>query len=520
MKHAISHSDQVAALTTSPELKLVYETAPIGLAFLTTDCRYVLINQHLTEICGLPIADHIGRRVRDTVPQVAHQVEEIVKTILDTGEPVTGVEVNGQRPDGGNTNRVWITYWHPLKDQSGTILGINVAAEEITERKRAEAALAASKESLRQLNETLAERVELQAQERNRIWNVSQDLLAVSDLEGRIISINPAWSVTLGWSEGEIVGKPGESLVHPDDRERASAERAALLTGRGTQHFENRMLCKDGTFRWLAWRAVPDRGLIYAVGRDVTAIKEAQDELHALHRALARVSREHTMGAMTASITHEINQPLAAIVTSADAAMRWLTRAKPNLAETRTALERIARNGQRISDLVTSVRAMFGGETVVSGMVDVGRLVREILALVHGELDAHRVVLESNVPDTLPTVMGERTQLQQVLLNLIMNAIEAMDLVNDRDRKLAIGASVSASNLVEVVVSDTGRGIEPSHLDRIFDVFFTTKPRGMGVGLAVCRSIIEAHGGKLWVKPRDPFGTEFHLTLQIAQNPG
>ena len=134
----------VLPLTDSPELQLIYETAPTGLAFLSTDCRYVMINQHLTEICGLPIANHIGRTVRETVPQVAEQVESIVQAILRTGESITGIEINGQRPDGSNRDRVWITYWHPLKDESGRIVGINVAAEEITERKRIEADLAAS----------------------------------------------------------------------------------------------------------------------------------------------------------------------------------------------------------------------------------------------------------------------------------------------------------------------------------------------------------------------------------------
>src|SRR6516162_1037472 len=152
MDRGIIHSDPLKPLTDSPELQLIYETAPIGLAFISTDCRYVMINQHLTEICGIPIANHIGRTVRDTVPQVAEQVEQIVQAILRTGEPVTGIEVNGQRPDGSNKDRVWITYWHPLKDGSGQIVGINVAAEEITERKRVEADLAASQEELRSVN--------------------------------------------------------------------------------------------------------------------------------------------------------------------------------------------------------------------------------------------------------------------------------------------------------------------------------------------------------------------------------
>jgi PAS domain S-box-containing protein len=148
-----SHAESAEALTASPGLQLVYETAPVGLAFLSTDCRYMMINQHLTEICGISIAEHIGRSVRETVPQVAEQVEQIVQEIVRSGQPITGIEVNGQRADGSNVERVWITYWHPLKSQNGDVIGINVAAEEVTERKRAEAARVAMQERLCSLNE-------------------------------------------------------------------------------------------------------------------------------------------------------------------------------------------------------------------------------------------------------------------------------------------------------------------------------------------------------------------------------
>lgn len=135
--------DAAGILNASPGLQLVYDTAPVGLAFLTTDCRYLMINQHLTEICGISVADHLGRTVREMVPQVAEQVENIVRHIVRSGEPITGIEVNGQRPDGSNVERVWITYWHPLKSLDGNVIGVNVAAEEITERKKAEAERAA-----------------------------------------------------------------------------------------------------------------------------------------------------------------------------------------------------------------------------------------------------------------------------------------------------------------------------------------------------------------------------------------
>jgi len=181
-RRALANSSAgVVSGARTPELQLLYETAPIGLAFLTPDCRYLQINRHLCEICGISVDDHIGRSVRETVPQVAEQVENIVQTILRTGNSITGIEVHGQRPDGGNAERVWTTNWYPLIATDGSILGINVASEEITERKRMEAALAASEaksrdlaNSTRNLNELLEQRVVAEAQERVRIWNASR----------------------------------------------------------------------------------------------------------------------------------------------------------------------------------------------------------------------------------------------------------------------------------------------------------------------------------------------------------
>ncbi|MGA7430743.1 MAG: PAS domain-containing protein [Xanthobacteraceae bacterium] len=510
-----THSNQVMALAASPELRLIYDTAPIGLAFLTPDCRYALINQHLTEICGISVADHIGRSVRECVPKVADQVEQLVQAILQSGEPVTGVEINGQRPDGSNTDQVWITYWHPLKNQSGDILGINVAAEEITERKRAEQALAASQNRLRKLNDTLAERVEAQAKERDRIWNVSQDLLTVTDLDGVILDINPAWLSTLGWASDELIGNKIEEFVSSADRDRSYEEFRRLLAGGRPQHFENRISCKDGSLRWLAWRAVLDRGQVYAVGRDVTNIRQTQEELHKLQRTLAYVSRDSTMGIMTASLAHEIRQPLAVIVASARAGLRWLNRAEPDLTEAQQSLAAIAKEGQRIDDIISSIRAMFSKEEPDSIPLDVGGLVVDILALAQGEMHSKNITLRNKLPSRLPLVIGKRVQLQQVLLNLIMNAIEAMSSVSGRDRELTILAGQINDQNLELIVEDTGCGIDPVDYERIFNTFFTTKQHGMGMGLFICRSIIEAHGGGLWALPRSPFGTAFHLTLPL-----
>jgi PAS domain S-box-containing protein len=507
----------IKAPTFSPELQLIYDTAPIGLAFLSTDCRYLKINQRLTEICGIPIAGHLGRLVRETVPQVAEQVEQIVDTIVRSGEPINGIEINGQRPDGSNLESVWVTYWHPLKNRNGDVVGINVAAEEITERKRADAYLSAAQERLRNLNETLAERVDEQDQLRDRVWKLSQDLLIVSEMSGEILNVNPAWFATLGWSSDDLVGTSGEWLVHPDDRERSSAELANLIAGRKTQHLENRILCKDGSYRWLSWSAVPDRGLIYSVGRDITSHKQAQAQLALLRRELANASRQTTIGTMTASIAHEIRQPLAAIVMSANASLRWLNKSDSNLTEVRGAIEEILKAGHRMGEVISSIRAMFGKSVGEAVRVDIRLLVNEILDLAQGELETHRIVIRNVMHNGLPEVMAERVQLQQVLLNLIMNAIEAMSSVTGRERLLIITSSLDEPANISITVEDTGNGIDPAHLHRIFDPFFTTKSHGMGLGLSICRSIIEGFGGRLWASPRSPVGAVFHLTLPSVQ---
>ena len=509
--------DPVQPLANSPELQLIYETAPIGLAFLSNDCRYVMISQHLTEICGLPIANHIGITVRETVPQVAEQVESIVQAILRTGDAITGIEVNGQRPDGSNKDRVWITYWHPLKDRNGQIVGINVAAEEITERKRIEANLAASREELRVINGQLAERVAAQAQERDRIWNLAQDLFVVIDSSGSILNINPAWRTTLGWSPDDLVGKNAAWLLHPEDRERSFAERANLSAGRRTLHFENRILRKEGSYRWLSWFAVHDRDLIYATGRDVSDLKRTEEQLHNLRRELADASRQATMGVMTASIAHEIKQPLAAMMANANAGLRWLKRSDPTgVQEAQSNLDQIVKAGHQLSEVIDSIRAMFGKESAEKNRVNIRLLVSNVLALARGELESHQIVLHNEMPDELPDVMAARVQLQQVILNLVMNAIEAMSSVTGRERRLRITSALDQSTSVTIIVEDTGTGIDPAHRDRIFDPFFTTKPRGMGLGLSICRSIIEAHGGKLLASPQNPFGSSFKLSLPVS----
>jgi PAS domain S-box-containing protein len=395
----------------TPEFRLLYDTAPVGLALLTPDCRYRLTNRHLCEICGLSVEDHIGRSVRETVPQVAEQVENIVQTILRTGNSITGIEVSGQRPDGGNANRVWTTNWYPLIATDGSILGINVSSEEITERKQMEAALAASEaksrelaDSLRNLNELLEHRVMTEAQERVRIWDAAR-------------------------------------------------------------------------------------------------------------REISEISRHLTMASMAASISHEVSQPLTGIIANAGASLRLLAKAKPDIDEVRAALKDIVDEGQRASSVLDGIRSMFRNDHGERTAVAVNDVIGEVLAVVRGELEVHQVSLRSELSDALPTVLAAPTQLQQVLLNLVMNAIEAMSPVTTRERMLIVKSEIGESGYAQITVEDTGSGIDPSLVDRVFEAFFTTKALGMGMGLSICRSIVESHGGLISVSARRPNGSSFCVKL-------
>jgi signal transduction histidine kinase len=228
---------------------------------------------------------------------------------------------------------------------------------------------------------------------------------------------------------------------------------------------------------------------------------------------LARIAQLTTMGEMAASIAHEINQPLAAIVTSGNAGLRWLNRTTPELDETRASLQRIVRDGQRASQVIASVRALFKKDTQARTPVDVDDLLREALALVDGELQNQKIVLRTRFAGGLPPVLAERIQLQQVILNLLSNAIDAMRPVTNRVRLLRVESAVHDSDGILITVEDSGTGIDPEDIDRIFDPFFTTKSNGMGLGLSICRSFIEAHGGRLWASAATPHGSIFHVAL-------
>ena len=228
---------------------------------------------------------------------------------------------------------------------------------------------------------------------------------------------------------------------------------------------------------------------------------------------LAHVNRMATAGDLSASLAHEIKQPLAAMVANANAGLRWLARAKPDFDEARSAFQRIVADGHRAGQVLGSVRAMFEKDSGKRAQVDLNGVIREVLTLLEGELRAHSVLVQTDLLDALPEVSGNRVQLQQVIVNLVMNAVEAMEGVDDRPRLLRLKTELDNNNHVLIRVEDSGPGIDVENIDRIFNAFFTTKPRGIGMGLSICRSIVEAHDGRLWVSPGVDYGSVFQFTI-------
>jgi signal transduction histidine kinase len=241
--------------------------------------------------------------------------------------------------------------------------------------------------------------------------------------------------------------------------------------------------------------------------------KRAEDAYYEAQAELSRVTRLSTLGALAASISHEVNQPLAAVVTNADACAMWLSSASPNLEEARVAVDSIAREGTRASEVVRRIRAMFTNATPERAKVQINDLIREVAGLMQQEASRNQVALQIELADDVPAVLGDRVQLQQVLVNLIQNGIEAMTAVGDRPRRLVVRSEMQSPDALLVAVRDSGVGIDPKNDRRIFDAFFTTKAQGMGMGLAICQSIIESHGGRLWASANGDHGATVQFTL-------
>jgi C4-dicarboxylate-specific signal transduction histidine kinase len=306
--------------------------------------------------------------------------------------------------------------------------------------------------------------------------------------------------------------------VHGEDR--LSLEQALHQAVRERHRFqlEYRIILPDGSIKYLHSAGRPDAaesGEPEFVGAvmDITERRRAEEALRNAQAELAHVTRLTTMGELVMSIAHEINQPLAGVIASGNACLRWLDREKPDLDAARQSVSRIVRDGARASDVIRGLRTLAKKSDPQLTPLDINDTIQEVLALTRTDLRRHGVLLDLTLSTADRQVFGDRVLLQQVLLNLIMNGIEAMSAVTDHPKVLAIISEPVAAGEMQVAVEDAGTGLDPATADRIFEPFFTTKSYGMGMGLSICRSIIDAHGGRFWVSPRVPRGTVFRFTV-------
>jgi C4-dicarboxylate-specific signal transduction histidine kinase len=306
--------------------------------------------------------------------------------------------------------------------------------------------------------------------------------------------------------------------VHPDDRARVRRKIDRAASDRQGFDSEHRLRLPDGTVKHVrvVTRATPsESGNVALVGAvmDVTSIRLAELELQNTRTELAHVMRVTSLGELTASIAHEVNQPLGAIVANAEACLGWLNRESPDINEARSAMERIVRDGHRAGEVIRRIRALIKRADTQMVPLDVNEIVSEAVNLVDHGLLRDQVSKRMEFSSDLPIVFGDRIQLQQVLLNLILNGLEAMEAVTDRPRELVIRSELDEIQQVKVTVMDCGIGLSAECAHKIFDAFVSTKSSGMGMGLSICRSIIQAHGGRIWASPNWPFGAAVQFTL-------
>ena len=354
------------------------------------------------------------------------------------------------------------------------------------------------------------------------IFDNSRAVIHVTDLDGHFVLVNRKFEEVVGLGSQEILGKTSFDLFPSNARAYHASDREVIETGSASET-EEILTTASGDRVFLTTKSVlaDESGKPYAlfgISAEITERTKVESDLREMQAEMAHLNRVMTVGELTASIAHEINQPLAAIVMNGNAALRWLALDPPNLTRARDSAELIIRDGERASQVIARIRALLKKAPTAKTLLDVNEFVNEVVALTQSEIVRNNVHLRVDLADDLPKVPGDRIQLQQVMLNLIVNAVEAMLTIEDRQRALLITSGSLNDNAVQIAVSDNGMGIDPQTADHLFDAFSSTKPDGMGMGLAISRSIIEAHGGRLWTGANEGFGATFQFTLPIVAN--
>src|SRR5215467_8511432 len=476
-----------------------------------------LITGHVTvsdEVCRILGVRPVAQWLNLIHPEDRPRAAEAAAAALLPGGPRYDVEYRVVRPDGAI--RMVHSQGDVTRDESGRPLRQFGVLQDITELRQAEKELRASEQALRRSEAYLAE-----AQRLSHTGTLAFNATAPvywSEESYRIWGLDP------------LEGLPNRETVlqriHPDDRERVNVETEQALHEKRSFTLEFRIVLPDGTVKHIESTGRPlfsaDGELVEMVAThvDVTERKRAQEEhekLRQLESDLAHMNRLSIMGELTASLAHEILHPNASARNNARAAMRFLDMRPPNMAEVREALACIVRDADRGKDIVDRIRAHIKKAPPRHDRFDINEAIGEVIEMARAPIEKNRVSVHTHLAAGLISVWGDHVQLQQVVLNLILNAIEAMGSVGERARFLSIRTEQRGTAEILVAIHDSGPGIYPEHLQRAFEPFYTTKTSGLGMGLSICRSIIDAHGGRLWADANEPRGAVFQFTLPGAE---
>ncbi|TRC75757.1 PAS domain S-box protein [Mesorhizobium sp. WSM4307] len=498
---------EAALAATERNFSLMIDSLPLLVWSSRADGSADYVNKHYLEYAGLPERDIMGWGYVDLLhPDDVDGMVARWKAQLDLDWAVNQARL---RRHDGEYRRFYFA-GRKFIDSSGAVrwFGANIDIEDL---KRAEDALKESEAALRTSERKLQEIISTIP---GLVWTASPD--------GAATFANQHYLDFFGFSAEDALGRGWSTAVHPDDLERLLRRWASMLeSGRGGDA-EARMRRADGQYRWLLFRTNPLYDVAgnltqwFGINTDIDDRKRAEEELREAQAELAHVTRLITMGELAVSIAHEVNQPLMAIVTNAATCLRWLEEGKLDVAQARQAAERIVRDGHHAGEVIASIRALARKSSPLIERMDLGKAIREMLELIQGQLGRAGIQPTLEFSDDKPEVFGDRTQLQQVVLNLILNSVEAMADTPDGQPLLHIQVSIGDEGFAEVRITDNGPGIDPHAIDRLFDAFFTTKPNGIGMGLSICRSIIDGHGGQIWASQNTPKGSVFHFTVPLA----
>jgi len=479
----LSHTGSFASSPATGEIK-----------YLSEECYRVL---GFDPLVGQPRYETFIQRI---VPEDQGKVREAVEI---AGRESSQYELEYRIIHPGGEIRDIHVIGHPVLSPSGNAVEFVGTVIDITERKRAEGALRRSEAYL-----TEAQRL---THTGSWAYNIAtKELIHSSEEHSRLFGFDPERGVP---SFEELIQR-----IHPEDRAPAM-QGFESPSGDFDAHF--RIIHPDGTTKYVygtghpIFNASGDLVEFFGTVMDVTERKRAEEERERLRQAqadLARVNRVTTMGELTASLAHEVNQPIGAAVTNASTCLRWLAADTPNLEEARAAAMRVVTDGKRAAEIITRVRQLFKKGSTERELVEINEVIREMMVLLQGEAERHSIAVAADLAADIPQLMADRVQLQQVMMNLIMNSIDAMKSV-DGTRRLFIISRLLDNQEILVSVSDTGVGLPPQQADQIFNAFFTTKLHGTGMGLRISGTIVESHGGRLWAEHNSPRGANFHFTL-------